>query len=277
MGLETGDYIDDLVETNPITATDSVTEGSDHLRLVKKVLLQSFPGVAGAVTLTHTQLNDAALKSEAQTIAGAWTFTGAFTSLGIDDNASAIALTLTGGSNVGIGVAAPDSRLQVTENSAGLVGIIIQNSSATNDSEAALTFITTSGNSPYGQISVIRVGPNDPEMIFRINSGGALFDRLVIDSDGDFDFKAGQIITTGRVDLGPLYSNTSLNQGLTVTDGTIVGIMFSSGLGGLVLGTTSNHPLLFFSNNSSVGSVTTAGNWDFAAAVTAGGDITAFA
>jgi hypothetical protein len=74
MGLETGEYISDLIQTNPITATDPVTEGSDHLRLVKKVLLQSFPGVSGAVTLTHTQLNDAALKSAAQNIGGVWTF-----------------------------------------------------------------------------------------------------------------------------------------------------------------------------------------------------------
>lgn len=41
MGLEVGEFIADLVQTNPVTATDSVTEGSDHLRLLKKVLQQS--------------------------------------------------------------------------------------------------------------------------------------------------------------------------------------------------------------------------------------------
>ena len=42
MGLETGDFLDDLVQANPVTATDSVTQGSDHLRLLKKVLQQTF-------------------------------------------------------------------------------------------------------------------------------------------------------------------------------------------------------------------------------------------
>ena len=42
MGLETGDFISDLVQTNPVTATDPVTEGSNHLQLLKKVLQQTF-------------------------------------------------------------------------------------------------------------------------------------------------------------------------------------------------------------------------------------------
>ena len=77
MGLETGEFIDDLIETNPITATDPVSEGSDHIRLLKKVLLQSFPGVDEAVTLTTDELNDAALKSAVQIITGDWDFAAA--------------------------------------------------------------------------------------------------------------------------------------------------------------------------------------------------------
>lgn len=42
MGLETGDFLDDLVQANPVTATDSVTQGADHIRLLKKVLQQTF-------------------------------------------------------------------------------------------------------------------------------------------------------------------------------------------------------------------------------------------
>jgi hypothetical protein len=68
MGLETGEFIDDLVQTNPITATDPVTEGSNHLQLIKKVLQQTFPGYDEAVTVTPAELNvlgDAALKGAA--------------------------------------------------------------------------------------------------------------------------------------------------------------------------------------------------------------------
>jgi hypothetical protein len=56
MALETGDYISDLVITNP-TGADAKSTADDHLRLVKKILTQSFPAVSGACTATHTELN----------------------------------------------------------------------------------------------------------------------------------------------------------------------------------------------------------------------------
>lgn len=49
-------YIDDLVATNP-TGTDDVSDGDNHIRNIKTALLNSFPGVTGAVTATHTELN----------------------------------------------------------------------------------------------------------------------------------------------------------------------------------------------------------------------------
>ena len=42
MGLETGNYISALVKTNPLSS-DNVSEGDDHLQLIKKVLKQTFP------------------------------------------------------------------------------------------------------------------------------------------------------------------------------------------------------------------------------------------
>lgn len=59
MGLETGDYISDLNAANPL-GTDAKSQGDDHLRLVKKVVKQSFPNVNAAVTGTPAQLNNAA-------------------------------------------------------------------------------------------------------------------------------------------------------------------------------------------------------------------------
>lgn len=64
MGLETGTYISDLNASNPIGATDQVAQADDHLRLIKSTILATFPNVTGAMTLTHTQLNNAALKNE---------------------------------------------------------------------------------------------------------------------------------------------------------------------------------------------------------------------
>jgi len=56
MGLETGTYLDALVPTNP-ASTDGLAQADDHIRLLKSTLANSFPGVSGAVTATHTELN----------------------------------------------------------------------------------------------------------------------------------------------------------------------------------------------------------------------------
>lgn len=66
MGLEAGNgFITGLVATNPVGATDPKSQGDDHLRLIKAALLGSFPNIGGAVTLTHTQINEAARLSVA--------------------------------------------------------------------------------------------------------------------------------------------------------------------------------------------------------------------
>lgn len=48
MGLETGTYLEDLVPTNPVGATDPKSQGDNHLRLIKSVLKATFPGLAGS-------------------------------------------------------------------------------------------------------------------------------------------------------------------------------------------------------------------------------------
>lgn len=47
MGLETGTYVSDLVPTNPPTS-DLVSQGDDHLRLLKSVLQNTFPTASKA-------------------------------------------------------------------------------------------------------------------------------------------------------------------------------------------------------------------------------------
>ena len=57
MALETGTYISDLVPANP-GPNDLKSLGDDHLRLIKSTLKTTFPSVTGAVTATHTDLNN---------------------------------------------------------------------------------------------------------------------------------------------------------------------------------------------------------------------------
>ena len=56
MGLESADYINELVATNP-TGTDPKSQGDDHLRTVKRALIQSFPNIDGPVFATPAELN----------------------------------------------------------------------------------------------------------------------------------------------------------------------------------------------------------------------------
>jgi len=58
MGLEVVTYIEDLVETNPVGATDFVSQGDDHIRNIKKAVKGSFPSLGqAAVTMTAAELN----------------------------------------------------------------------------------------------------------------------------------------------------------------------------------------------------------------------------
>ena len=58
MGIETADYISELVDTNPAVG-DPVGEGDDHLRLIKTVLQTQFSGLAGttAIASSEAELN----------------------------------------------------------------------------------------------------------------------------------------------------------------------------------------------------------------------------
>ena len=50
MGLEAATYISGLNASNPVHATDNVSQGDDHLRLIKSTLLATFPNINAAVT-----------------------------------------------------------------------------------------------------------------------------------------------------------------------------------------------------------------------------------
>lgn len=56
MTVESATYINGLTATNPV-AGDVVSEGDDHIRLLKSTIKATFPNVAGAVSATHTQLS----------------------------------------------------------------------------------------------------------------------------------------------------------------------------------------------------------------------------
>ena len=56
MALEYATYVNQLDASNP-SNTDYISQADDHIRLIKSVILSSFPHVSAPVTATHTQLN----------------------------------------------------------------------------------------------------------------------------------------------------------------------------------------------------------------------------
>lgn len=57
MGLEAAVYIDELVTANPV-GTDDRSFGDDHIRMLKRVLKNSFPNISGPVTMTDVEMNN---------------------------------------------------------------------------------------------------------------------------------------------------------------------------------------------------------------------------
>lgn len=56
MTVETALYPTQLDTTLPLAA-DLISEGDDHIRLLKTVFKTTFPNVAGAVTVSHVTFN----------------------------------------------------------------------------------------------------------------------------------------------------------------------------------------------------------------------------
>lgn len=91
MALESGNFIPELVETNP-DGTDLASTLDDHDRLIKRCVKGSFPnfvgttGVPKSVSLTEDQINDAARKGASNVFIDQNTFNvGGKSALDIDD------------------------------------------------------------------------------------------------------------------------------------------------------------------------------------------------
>ena len=60
MALESGTYINSLVATNPVS-TDGLSQADDHMRLIKSTIKNTFPNFTGALTSSHTKIDNGAL------------------------------------------------------------------------------------------------------------------------------------------------------------------------------------------------------------------------
>jgi len=66
MALESSTFINGLVASNP-TSSDNISDGDNHIRLLKSTVKATFPNVTGAVSGTHTDINSAVTAANAAT------------------------------------------------------------------------------------------------------------------------------------------------------------------------------------------------------------------
>ncbi len=192
MALETATYISGLVAVNPLS-TDPKSQGDDHLRLIKSVLLNSFPGVSGAVTATHTELN----------------YVAGVTS-GIQAQINAITAQLSGGSAIALNSVAAATNTATIGNGANqinwnwkLTGVsgkgfnVSETAAATNGAGSQdLVRIATLSNSTANPLRVFVAGDSTPA--FSVNKDGSVAIAPV--SNGG----AANFTVTGSVNAGAI-------------------------------------------------------------------------
>ena len=231
---------------------------------------------------------DSALASDVViNTSGAITTTGAFTSVGIDDNATSTAITIDSSENVGIGTAVPDNSLHVAytdstsySNSTNDSGIQIENSNGTDNTFSQLHFRTGNADS---YIRNIKTGTNLSSLVFLTDDGGTTGDvgeAIRIDSSGNIGIGTSSPVSKVNIEATKEAALSSagmfLGLGLTVDDTTAYntaggvggGITFrgkrnSSGtqtVYGAIVGTKNgttndeyNGNLRFFTNNNTNG------------------------
>jgi hypothetical protein len=130
MALESATHINDLVATNP-TSSDNVSDGDNHIRLIKLAVKTTFPNITGAMTKTHTELNTTVVDVAAAT----------------DANTASTIVKRDGSGNFTAGTVTAALTGDVTGNVTGnLTGNVTGNVSGTAGSLASAVAIALSGD-----------------------------------------------------------------------------------------------------------------------------------
>ena len=173
MALETGTYISDLVSTNP-ASSDNISQGDDHIRLLKSTIKATFPNAAGPIALASAGASGAAVISVTDNTNAALRITqlGTADAIRVEDstNPDSTPFIVDASGNVGIGTASPSNfggtNLQVQNSNIG--SILWSNGTITGQLLASASAEVTVGSRSNHPL---RFGTNDTERM-RIDSSG---------------------------------------------------------------------------------------------------------
>ena len=209
MAKETATYISQLVATNPV-ASDSVSVGDDHLRMLKTVLKTQFSGLSGttAVTATEAEMNyldiatlgtsaDSKVLTQASgvvTIAGDVKITGTTPLLTIGDAGAEDTTILFDGNAKDFYVALDDSADKLLIGEGSTVGTnpiltITDDTVTVGDGAAVDTYLNFDGNAVD-----YRVGLDDGTDKLEIGAGTAHGTTTAIAIDSAADMVLGGYI-----------------------------------------------------------------------------------
>ena len=209
MAKETATYISQLVATNPV-ASDSVSVGDDHLRMLKTVLKTQFSGLSGttAVTATEAEMNyldiatlgtsaDSKVLTQASgvvTIAGDVKITGTTPLLTIGDAGAEDTTIVFDGNAKDFYVALDDSADKLLIGEGSTVGTnpiltITDDTVTVGDGAAVDTYLNFDGNAVD-----YRVGLDDGTDKLEIGAGTAHGTTAAIAIDSSADMVLGGYI-----------------------------------------------------------------------------------
>ena len=175
MAIETATYISDLNSANP-GANDAMSEGDDHLRLLKSTVKATFPNVTGAVTASHSDINKLAGGSYTGNVVGnvAGNVTGSVTGNVTGNASTATAATIA--TNVSGGTASVTTLTTsstVTHNAGTANGVAYLDGSKVLTTGSALTFDGTNLNvgttAGYGRITAGNAGSTSYANLLALN------------------------------------------------------------------------------------------------------------